>query len=196
PVRVGGEAGHEVDHLGLVGRGQSGSGFVDLGGRAVRFRDGDVGADGSACGNRVMRQTDGVEAGEHGVIAVSGQHGSGRPTGAGDGAGDVDSLPAGLLAGPDGSLHLASEHRTAEFDGPVQARVRCPGEDPGVRTSTSAFVRWVARGGRGMASVMRWSMRSRAANLTSETAPNFAAAARTATRRPLRTNAVFVAASS
>src|SRR5699024_12232516 len=109
---------------------------------------------------------------------------------------DVDSLPAGLLTGPDGSLHLAPEHWTAEFDGPVKARVRCQGEDHGARTSTSAFVRWVDRGGRGAASVMRWSRRSRAANLTSETAPNFAESTSTATRRQLQTNAVFVAASS
>src|SRR5699024_11480873 len=96
-------------------------------------------------------------------------------------AGDVDALPAGLLAGPDGPVHRTSEHRAAEFDGPVQTRVRWQGEDHGARASTSAFVRWADRGGRGMTSVMRWSMRSRAANLTSETAPNFAESARTAT---------------
>src|SRR5699024_4097886 len=152
--------------------------------------------DGSACGNRVMRQTDCVEAGEHGVIAVSGQHGSGRPTGAGDGAGDVDSLPAGLLTGPDGSLHLAPEHWAAEFDGPVQARVRRQGWDRGAGTSASACVRWADRGGGGAAPVMMWSMRSRAPNLTRDSSSTSVESARSATRRLLRTSAVSVAASS
>src|SRR5699024_12281706 len=90
----------------------------------------------------VRGQCGSIEDREDAVTAVDGQTRSCRPTGAGAGAGDVVPLPAGLLTGSDGSLHLAPEHWAAEFDGPVQARVRCQGEDHGARTSTSAFVRW------------------------------------------------------